>query len=359
MSNAPAASSRATRRGSRSAIRHGRPHRLRHSFPKHASRLRRVAALTALGWLLGALAQAATAGAALDPALAPRIRALDCARVSGADVRDILSQAPAPRIALLQGSVPIVTMRPFARFLIAMGYPEARLTNPRTGRYSYSSFGDSARLAGMLAFDYEQTGMEPMLIGHSQGGMLVIRTLYEFAGGYHDALPVVDPATGEPLGRTTIVDPHTGRTRPVVGLHVAYAAALATGFLPRLLLGQWDMLQRLRGIPDTAGEFTGFILPHDPIAGNLLGDRLYRALGAAHVRNVTLPAGYHHVMLPRVAHLALDPALHAFVDAWTPDSTSAPPPGDTSNLVHAADIWYSVKRNWCLQAQGLLVTPSS
>jgi hypothetical protein len=306
---------------------------------------------------LGA-ADATSSRPALDPALAARIRALNCARVGGDDVREVLSRAPAPRIVLLQGSVPIVTMRPFARFLMAMGYPEERLTNPRTGRYSYSSFGDSARLAGSLAYDYEQSGMEPMLIGHSQGGMLAIRTLYELAGAYHDAVHVVDPATGQPLERTTIVDPRTGRTRPVVGLHVAYAAALATGFLPRLLLGQWDMLKKLRNIPDSVREFTGFILPHDPIAGNLLGDERFRALGEARVRTVTLPAGYHHVMLPRVAHLADDAAMRAWIDAWSPGSTSAAPAGDTSNLVQAADIWYSVKRNWCLQAQGLL-GPSS
>ncbi|MGE5169765.1 MAG: hypothetical protein ACM3JC_05255 [Rudaea sp.] len=325
----------------------------------NALRVRHLAAAAGLWLLLGPLAQAVAPGADLDPALAARLRALDCTRVAGDEVRDVLSRAPAPRVVLLQGSVPIVTMRPFARFLIAMGYPEERLRNPRTGGYSYSSFGDSARLAGSLAFDYEQTGVEPMLIGHSQGGMLVIRTLYELAGAYHDALHVVDPATGDPLERTTIVDPHTGRTRAAVGLRVAYAAALATGFLPRLLLGQWGMLTKLRDIPDTAGEFTGFILPHDPIAGNLLGDTRYRALGKARVRNVVLPAGYHHVMLPRVAHLADDPAMHAWIDAWTPGSTAEPPAGDTSNLVQAADIWYSVKRNWCAQAQGLLVGPPS
>ena len=43
--------------------------------------------------------------------------------------------------------------------------------------------------------------------------MLAIRVLYEFAGAFHDALPVVDPATGAPLPRTTIVDPRTGGER--------------------------------------------------------------------------------------------------------------------------------------------------
>ena len=295
----------------------------------------------------------------LGAALAVQVRRLDCASVSAADVRDVLARAPAPRIVLLQGSVPLVTMDSFARFLIAMGYPEERLRNPRDGRLSYSSFADSAKLAGALAFDYERSGTAPMLIGHSQGGMLAIRVLYEFAGAFGDALHVVDPATWTALPRTSIVDPHTGLTRPVVGLHVAYAAALATGWLPRLMLGQWTMLSRLRRIPDTAGEFTGFILPHDAIAGNLAGDAPYRPLAHAAVRSVALPESYHHLTLPRAAHLAADPVIHAWIDAWSPQSTAAPPAGDTSNLVHATDIWYSVKRHWCLQAQGLLSVPAS
>ncbi|HEX6137642.1 MAG TPA: hypothetical protein VF059_08280 [Casimicrobiaceae bacterium] len=279
--------------------------------------------------------------------------------MSAADVRDLLSRAPAPRIVLLQGSVAFVTMEPFARFLIGMGYPADRLRNPRDGALSHGSFADSATLAGELAFDYERSGMQPMLIGHSQGGMLAIRALYELAGTFHGALHVVDPATGEPLARTSIVDPRTGESRPVVGLRVAYAAALATGWLPRLLLGQWTMLRRLRSIPDTVDEFTGFILPHDPIAGNLLGDTAYASLGRAHVRNVMLPPVYHHVSLPRAARLAEDPAIRSWIDAWWPGSKAPAPAGDTANLVHATDIWYSVKRAWCVQAQRLLARPAS
>jgi hypothetical protein len=301
----------------------------------------------------------AAANPPLDAQIAARLRDLDCAHVGAADVRDVLAQAPAPRIVLLQGSVPLVTMTPFARFLIAMGYPAGRLRNPQDGAYSYSSYIDSALLAGELAFDYEQSGMMPMLIGHSQGGMLAIRVLYELAGAFHDTLRVVDDATGTPLARTSIVDPHTGRSRPVVGLHVGYAAALATGWLPRLMLGQWSMLKRLRSIPDTADEFTGFILPGDPIAGNLLGDSAYAPLGHAHVRSVVLPGSYHHLSVPRTEHLAANASIRAWIDAWTPESRAASPDGDTSNLVHAADIWYSVKRQWCVQAQGLLVAPPS
>ena len=305
----------------------------------------------------GAIAGHATASGS-DPAASPdvvaRLERLDCSRIGATDVREVLARVPAPRIVLLQGSVPLVTMEPFAQFLIGMGYPEARLADPRDGGHSYNSFTDSAALAGALAFDYEQTGLAPMLIGHSQGGALAIRVLHELAGAFHDTLHVVDPATGATLPRTTIFDRHTHRARPVVGLRIAYAAAIATGWLPRILLGQWTMLSRLRTIPDTVTEFTGFDVPNDPIAGNLLGISPYRASGEARVRSVVLPAGYGHIGLPRTAHLATNPRAREYVETWT-QSSMTQPADDMVNVVHAADIWHSVKRHWCLQARQLLV----
>ena len=85
----------------------------------------------------------------------------------------------------------------------------------------------------------------------------------------------------------------------------------------------------------------------------------YEPAGKARVRTVVLPESYHHLTLPQAAHLAADPVIHAWIDAWSPDATMAPPVGDTSNLVHATDIWYSVRRHWCLQARGLLSVPTS
>lgn len=307
-----------------------------------------------------ALARAAEpVPARMAPDVARGLSRLDCAHVGAADVRDVLGRAPAPRIVLLQGSLAFVTMEPFARFVIAMGYPEERLRNPRDGSLSYGSFADSASLAGALAFDYERTGLQPMLIGHSQGGAVAIRVLHELAGAFSDALPVVDPATGRALARTTIVDPHTRRARPVVGLRIAYAAALATGWLPRVFLGQWRILPLLRTIPDTVTEFTGFDIPNDPIAGNLLGVSPYVASGTAQVRNVTLPADYGHIRIPLTDHLAQDPRMRDWIDAWRPGFAEPPPDADAANLVHAADIWHSVKRHWCLQAQRLLVNHAS
>ena len=292
-------------------------------------------------------------------AAAQHLARLDCARLTAADIADVLAQAQAPRVVLLQGSLAFVTMEPLARFLIAMGYPQDRLRNPRDGELTYASFIDAAALAGELAYDYEQTAEQPMLIGHSQGGAVVIRVLHELAGTFGDTLRVVDPATGSPLDRTTIVDPFTRASRPVVGVHVSFAAALATGWLPRVLLGQWTILPYLRTIPDSVSEFTGFDLPNDPVAGNLLGISPYVAAGKVRVRNVLLPRQYSHVGLPLVEHLADDPALRAWIDAWHPGSSARLPDGDTMNLVHAADLWYSVKRHWCEQAQRLLELPGS
>jgi hypothetical protein len=276
---------------------------------------------------------------------------LDCDNVDAAGVRDVLAHVPAPRVMLIAGSLPFVTMDPFGRFLIAMGYPEASIRDPHSGALSVSGYEDGAKLAGMVAWYYERDGMAPILIGHSRGGMLVMRVLHELAGDFHDTVTVYDPERDEALARTTIVDPVTGAVRPVIGIPVAYAAAIATGKLPRLLQGQWSMLSRLRAVPDTVRDFTGFRIEGDLIAGDF-GDDPYVAQGSAHVRNVTLPASYSHIGAARAEHLAADPVTRAWIDAWRPDRAASIPEGhDTTNILHAADIWYGVKRAWCIEAR--------
>jgi hypothetical protein len=313
-----------------------------------------VAFLLALFVLPSAASAASERTRQLEPAIAARVLALSPDHVSESDVRDALAHVDAPRIVLLEGSVAFVSMQPFAEFLIAMGYPEERLRDPRDGSLSRTSFDDSERLAGELAWYYEREGMMPMLIGHSQGGMLVIRTLYELAGEFHHRVPVFDPIAGRALERTTVRDPLTGATRPVVGLKVGYAAALATGKLARVLLGQWSMLPRLRLIPDTVEDFTGFTIPGDIIAGTLFGDEPYQAHDTANVRNVTLPPTYSHIGLPLTQHLAQQAVTRAWIAAYRPDAPEELPPEpgiDASNLLHAADVWFSVKKHWCIEAQ--------
>ncbi len=326
------------------------------------SRAARFAAVIALAAsacaAAGVAAQALAPGTTLDAATEDRILALVPESISERDVREVLSRAPAPRIISLQGSVPVITMAPFAEFLVAMGYPRDKLRNPADGSLTYSSYVDARQLAGTLAWYYEREGMMPMMIGHSQGGMIAIRVLHELAGDFGDAVPVWNPERGAAEDRTTIVDPLSGAQRPVVGLQLSYVAALATGTLPRLLLGQWSMLTRLREIPDTVVEFTGFSLEWDLIAGNFGRADTYRATGSAKVRNVTLPAAASHITLPQAQELALDPVTREWINRYVPGTATPAFPTDTrldlANLLHAADIWYSVKKHWCLEAQQLI-----
>jgi hypothetical protein len=299
--------------------------------------------------------RAAPQRVARDAPTEDRVLALVPERLSEREVRELLGLVPAPRIFCLQGSVPIVTMAPFAAFLVAMGYPEGSVRDPQDGRTSYSSWGDSRRLAGMIAWYYEREGMMPMLIGHSQGGMLVIKTLHDLAGDSGDRIAVWNPVTDAPEARFGIVDPATGAERPVVGLKVGYAAAIATGSLPRVLLGQWGILPKLRKIPDSVEEFTGFFIEWDPIAGTGPDTEPFRPLGTAAVRTVMLPADYSHIAAPVTTHLAANPATRAWINDYAPGRPMPPLPAghgvDTTNILHAAEIWHFVKKHWCLEAQ--------
>jgi hypothetical protein len=183
--------------------------------------------------------------------------------------------------------------------------------------------------------------------------MMVMRTLHELAGGFHAEVAVFDPVTRTALARTAIRDPYTGAQRPVVGVEVAFAAAIATGKLPRVLLGQWTMIPRLRKVPDSAVEFTGFTIAFDPIAGNLGSVDPYEATGSSAVRNVLLPASYSHIGAPITEHLAAQRATRDWIVAWRPDGANPPPPSgaDVRNLELAADLWYSIRRHWCLEGQ--------
>jgi len=290
----------------------------------------------------------------LDHAAEERILALSCEHITDAEVTNVLALAPAPRIINLQG-LALVTMTPFSEFLIAMGYPEERIRNPRDGSLSYdSNVADGAKLAGSLAWYYEHESMMPMLIGHSQGGMVVVKVLHELDGDFGHTIVVWNPVRDETENRSWIVDPNSGMRRPVLGLKVPYAAAIATGSLMRVLLFQWEMLPRLHQIPDTVVEFTAYQLKWDPIAGNFGRAEPYQAMGSAKVRNVVLPSTADHMRLPFTKELALDPATRAWINNYSPLQPPPPPPGtrtDVSNLLHAADIWYSVKKYWCIEAQ--------
>ena len=86
-------------------------------------------------------------------------------------------------------------------------------------------------------------------------------------------------------------------------------------------------------------------------------DNTYHPNGSAKVRNVELPVTYNHVTVPDTARLARDEKTRDWINAYVPGSTADPSdlPGDASlHVLWAADVWYSVKKHWCLEVQRLI-----
>lgn len=299
----------------------------------------------------------------LTPELADRILALDASRVSEADIRDVLSRVPAPRIIKIRGGTRIVyrRMASFSEFLIGMGYPVVSVTDPGDGRYAYNSYESAEKLAGMTAWYYEHEGLRPMLVGHSQGGMQVVKILHRLARSPSRPIPLWNPLTWQAEDTTEFTDPLTGRTRPVVGLVLPYASAVGAGGLTRIMPNQWDMTTRLRTIPDSVEEFTGFCKGGDLLGGDFLGygpANHYKARGQAYVQNVWLPVEYPHATLPETRHLAEQPAVRDWLNDYQPSPEPVAKPkfeadlgAFTDNILWAAEVWYRIKKHWVLEVQ--------
>jgi len=264
-------------------------------------------------------------------------------------------------VMLLHGGIyPVhLIMASFGRFLVGMGYPEDAIRDPGTREWSYSPYEDGLRLTGILAWHYEHDGMRPMMIGHSQGGMQAIKVLQVLDGRFGKDIRVVNPWTQETESRTTIVDPLTGAVRPVQGLSSAYASVVGAGGAAYLLPNQWDMIGKLRMIPDTVDEFTGFFIAIDLIAWSFPGvneQEVFREVGKAKVRNLELPASYSHVLLPAVQELAKDPETRSRLNGYVPGKLgeSGLESDRLSGALWAADVWYSIKKHWVLELQQLI-----
>ena len=302
---------------------------------------------------------AALRSTVVDPAIAERILALDPDRVTDPDVRTVLATGPTPRIISVHGGIyPVhLVMESFARFLVGMGYPEAKIRHPGDGRLSHSPYESSARIAGTLAWYYEREATMPMMVGHSQGGIQAVKVLYELNGAFGDRVQVWNPVTDSAEDRDTIIDPFTGRPRPVLGLRVGYVSVVGAGGAALLLPNQWSMAGRLRVIPDTVEEFTGYSLGLDMIAWDFSSSASeFRANGKANVRNVQLPGYYSHVTVAATSHLAGDRAMREWLNAYRPGEVNGVPVGEGSNdnALWAADVWFSIKRHWVLEAQKVI-----
>ena len=251
----------------------------------------------------------------------------------------------------------------FSHFLVGMGYPEASIRNPGDGTWTFSCYESSDMIAGMIAWYYEKEGMRPMIVGHSQGGFQAVKVLNNFA--YSARLAVWSPLTWRTEDRYEITDPLTGKKRPVVGLQLPYVTSMGAGGVTRLLPNQWAMNFRLRTIPDTVEEFTGFYKGRDLLGGDYWGygpANLFEASGTAMVRNIQLPAEWKHGKVPDTEHLLksqeimdrinnYQPPPEALVVVPSNEDTLNP---ETLNYPWAEDVWYSIKKHWVFELQRLI-----
>jgi pimeloyl-ACP methyl ester carboxylesterase len=295
-----------------------------------------------------------------------QILALIPDQVSDQDVRQVLGQCPAPRIINIHGGIYPVhrKMISFSEFLIGMGYPGASITNPGDGTYTFSCYESSKMIAGVIAWYYEREGLRPMLVGHSQGGMQVVKVLRKLDGPPTARLHVWNPLTWKEEPACDYVDPLTGGRRPVVGLTLPFASATAAGGVTRLLPNQWDMLTKLRSVPDSVEEFSGFYKGMDLLGGDFLGygpANHYYAKDRAAVRNIRLPSAYVHRSIPDTRHLLDSEAIKEWIDKYQPLNEHVSTPtvetkfdSESRNILWAADIWFSIKKHWVLELQRYL-----
>jgi pimeloyl-ACP methyl ester carboxylesterase len=302
----------------------------------------------------------------LSPELETRILSLRPDHVTEAQVREVLSHAPAPQILCIHGGLlPIKWgMNSFANFLIELGYPEASIRNPGNGDLTYAYYHRSELIAGTVAWHYERTGLRPILVGHSMGGIQAVRVLYRLAGDTETRIPVWNPVTGKAEPRDEIVDPLTGVTRPVVGLQVGFVAVSVAGGMGRIVPNEWDMNGKLRAIPDSVDEFVGFQKGMDLLGGDYLGfgpANEYHATGRACVRNVRLPSTCTHSEILYVRSLLDHQELKSWINDYNPAfaaTDTAPHETDfgskSGRALWAAEVWYGIKKHWVLELQRLI-----
>lgn len=300
-----------------------------------------------------------------DPAWENRVLALDPDNVTGDDVAQVLSKGPAPRIVNIHGGVYPVQyfMINFSEFLTDMGYPAEMIRKPRNGEYSYSCYFDSGKIAGLVAWYYEKEAMPLVLVGHSQGGMQIMKVLHQLAGGEgKQDVRIWNPMTEKFENRSMIMDPFTGEEKKIKNvIPVGFTSVVGTGGATRILPNQWNITTRLRQVPDSTQRFDGFYQAGDFLGGDLLGlaaANRYSPIGKAAVRSVALPKGHDHVTAPVSRHLSQAENTRRWVDAYRPGTEQPPAPrgltGSTKNIVWAAENWYAIKRNWCLAVQELI-----
>ena len=89
----------------------------------------------------------------------------------------------------------------------------------------------------------------------------------------------------------------------------------------------------------------------------------YYASGSALVRNVVLPSDYKHISIPETEHLAQDKQTREWINNYNPsgkqEDLDVLGDNDIRNIMFAADIWYSIKKHWCIQLQQFIAAKRS
>ena len=302
---------------------------------------------------------AALRSTAVDPAVAQRILALDPDRVTDADVRTALAAGPTPRIIGVHGGIyPVhLVMESFARFLVGMGYPEAKIRHPGDGRLSHSPYESSARIAGTLAWYYEHEATMPMIIGHSQGGIQAVKVLYEPRRRVRRSHPGLEPgdrfAGGPGHDHRSVHRAAPPGPRPARGLRVGRGCRRRRTASPQPMV---DGRPAARDAGHGRGVHRLLARPRHDRLGFLGSASDFRANGKASVRNVRLPADYSHVTVAVTSDLARSPAMREWLNDYRPGQVNGVPvaEGPTDNALWAADVWFNIKRHWAIEAQKVI-----
>ena len=298
---------------------------------------------------------------AVDPQVAARILALDPENVSDDDVRTVLAAGPTPRIVALHGGIyPVhLLMDSFSRFLAGMGYPQDKLRHPGDGRRSHSPYESSTQIAGLIAWYYEregadaddgrpQPGRNPAGEGAARTGRRRRRADPGLEsddrrrrGSRDDRRPV--HRRGTPRRRAE------GRLRVGGRRRRGRACCCPTS-------GAWQAVARRYPIRSRSSPATRSAL--DLVAWDLPGAGIEvpgEGCGAGCATS-SCRSNYSHVFVAATSHLARDPAMREWINAYAP-GRAAELPADaksTENSLWAADVWYSIKKHWVLEAQKLL-----
>jgi hypothetical protein len=120
------------------------------------------------------------------------------------------------------------------------------------------------------------------------------------------------------------------------------------------------MNTRLRKIPDSAEEFTGFQKGMDLFGGDFLGygsANDYRSTSNAVVRNVRLPSASAHGWIPDAKPLLKSQEMKDWINSYQPGDSATNSlkfGAKDGRVLWAAEVWHSIKKHWVLELQQLL-----